>query len=34
MKLTMADAFTYIGIASGNPWGVRASIYSSMDTFV
>lgn len=27
------DAFTYIGIASGNPWGVRASIYSSMDTF-
>lgn len=23
------DAFTYIGIASGNPWGLRSSIYNS-----
>ncbi|KAK5995774.1 UPF0696C11orf68-like protein [Cladobotryum mycophilum] len=28
------DAFTYIGISSGNPWGVRASIYSSTDVFL
>lgn len=27
------DAFTYIGIGSGNPWGLRASIYSSFDVF-
>ncbi|KAH0493287.1 hypothetical protein TgHK011_008199 [Trichoderma gracile] len=27
------DAFTYIGISSGNPWGLRASIYSSTDKF-
>ncbi|KAH7325106.1 hypothetical protein B0I35DRAFT_175549 [Stachybotrys elegans] len=27
------DAFTYIGISQGNPWGVRASIYSSTDVF-
>ncbi|OLN94284.1 UPF0696 protein [Colletotrichum chlorophyti] len=26
------DAFTYIGIAYGNPWDIKASIYSSMDT--
>ncbi|CCF47048.1 hypothetical protein CH063_04028 [Colletotrichum higginsianum] len=25
------DAFTYLGIAYGNHWGVKASIYSSMD---
>ncbi|KAL2752202.1 hypothetical protein ACRALDRAFT_1078234 [Sodiomyces alcalophilus JCM 7366] len=25
------DAFTYLGIASGNPWQVRASLYSSLD---
>ncbi|KAF4121544.1 protein of unknown function (DUF1917) [Geosmithia morbida] len=23
------DVFTYIGIASGNPWGIRPSLYSS-----
>lgn len=28
-----ADAYTYLGIASGNPWGIRASIYSSKDIF-
>ncbi|KAK7700521.1 hypothetical protein SLS64_010919 [Diaporthe eres] len=28
-----ADAFTYLGIGSGNPWGVRASLYSSRDIF-
>ncbi|KAL7803818.1 DUF1917 domain-containing protein [Trichoderma aethiopicum] len=27
------DAFTYIGISHGNPWGLRASIYSSTDKF-
>lgn len=27
------DAFTYLGIGSGNPWGIRASIYSSTDIF-
>jgi len=27
------DAYTYIGISSGNPWGIRASIYSSLDSF-
>ena len=25
------DAFTHIGIGHGNPWGLRASIYSSLD---
>ncbi|KAJ0160518.1 UPF0696 protein C11orf68 -like protein [Colletotrichum tanaceti] len=25
------DAFTYLGIAYGNHWGIKASIYSSMD---
>jgi hypothetical protein len=30
-KLTEIDAYTYLGIASGNPWGLRASIYSSRD---
>ncbi|KAF4774702.1 hypothetical protein HER10_EVM0002567 [Colletotrichum scovillei] len=25
------DAFTYLGIASGNHWGLKASIYSSRD---
>ncbi|POS80931.1 hypothetical protein DHEL01_v200698 [Diaporthe helianthi] len=28
-----ADAFTYLGIGSGNPWGLRASLYSSKDIF-
>ncbi|KAG8162633.1 hypothetical protein KVR01_007111 [Diaporthe batatas] len=28
-----ADAFTYLGIGSGNPWGLRASLYSSRDIF-
>ncbi|KPM40178.1 hypothetical protein AK830_g6366 [Neonectria ditissima] len=27
------DAFTYMGIAYGNPWGLKASIYSSHDIF-
>ncbi|RSL39770.1 hypothetical protein CEP53_013816 [Fusarium sp. AF-6] len=27
------DAFTYIGISSGNIWGLKASIYSSNDIF-
>ncbi|KAM0427195.1 hypothetical protein ACHAPT_007622 [Fusarium lateritium] len=27
------DAYTYIGIASGNVWGLKASIYSSSDIF-
>lgn len=27
------DAFTYLGIGSGNPWGIRASLYSSRDIF-
>lgn len=27
------DAFTYLGIGSGNPWGLRASLYSSKDIF-
>lgn len=25
------DAFTYLGISSGNPWGLRASLYGSND---
>ncbi|KAK2612126.1 hypothetical protein QQS21_001856 [Conoideocrella luteorostrata] len=25
------DVYTYLGIASGNPWGLRASIYSSKE---
>ncbi|KUI59417.1 UPF0696 protein C11orf68 [Cytospora mali] len=28
-----ADAFTYLGIGYGNPWGMRASLYSSRDVF-
>lgn len=28
-----ADAYTYLGIGSGNPWGLRASIYSSNEIF-
>ncbi|ROW01809.1 hypothetical protein VPNG_07819 [Cytospora leucostoma] len=27
------DAFTYLGIGSGNKWGLRASLYSSTDIF-
>lgn len=27
----LVDAFTYIGIASGNPWELRSSIYNSKD---
>ncbi|KAF4976624.1 hypothetical protein FZEAL_6738 [Fusarium zealandicum] len=27
------DAYTYIGISSGNAWGLKASIYSSSDVF-
>jgi hypothetical protein len=27
------DAYTYIGISSGNPWGLKASIYKSSDIF-
>ncbi|SPO01339.1 uncharacterized protein DNG_04015 [Cephalotrichum gorgonifer] len=27
------DIFTYIGLDSGNPWGLRSSIYSSRDVF-
>ncbi|KAF7545655.1 hypothetical protein G7Z17_g9004 [Cylindrodendrum hubeiense] len=27
------DAFTYLGIASGNPWGLKASIYNSIGIF-
>ncbi|CAG9943858.1 unnamed protein product [Clonostachys rosea f. rosea IK726] len=27
------DAFTYIGIGYGNPWGIKASLYSSWDKF-
>jgi len=30
-KLTILDAYTYLGIASGNPWELKASIYSSLD---
>ena len=33
IDLTCTDAYTYIGISSGNPWGIRASIYSSLDSF-
>lgn len=25
----MLDAYTYLGISSGNPWQIRASIYDS-----
>lgn len=32
-SLIREDIFTYIGLASGNPWGLRASIYSSGDVF-
>lgn len=28
-----SDAYTYLGIGSGNPWGIRASLYSSKDIF-
>ncbi|KAJ0115880.1 hypothetical protein J7T55_004049 [Diaporthe amygdali] len=28
-----ADAFTYLGIGYGNPWGMRASLYNSRDIF-
>ncbi|PSR92325.1 hypothetical protein BD289DRAFT_428939 [Coniella lustricola] len=28
-----ADAYTYLGIASQNPWGLRASMYSSNEIF-
>ncbi|KAK3180413.1 hypothetical protein K4F52_008264 [Lecanicillium sp. MT-2017a] len=27
------DAFTYLGIASGNTWGIKPSIYSSAEVF-
>lgn len=27
------DAYTYLGIAGGNPWGLKASLYSSSDIF-
>ncbi|KAI5466495.1 hypothetical protein BGZ63DRAFT_132833 [Mariannaea sp. PMI_226] len=27
------DVFTYLGISSGNPWGLKSSIYSSRDIF-
>lgn len=27
------DAYTYLGIAGGNPWGLKASLYSSNDIF-
>ncbi|GKU05408.1 hypothetical protein FLAG1_08117 [Fusarium langsethiae] len=27
------DAYTYIGISFGNPWGLKASIYKSSDIF-
>ncbi|KAL6914277.1 hypothetical protein ACHAP8_010761 [Fusarium lateritium] len=27
------DAYTYIGMSSGNPWGLKASIYKSSDIF-
>ncbi|KZF21820.1 DUF1917-domain-containing protein [Xylona heveae TC161] len=26
-----SDAYTYLGITSGNPWGLKASMYSSRD---
>jgi len=26
-----ADAFTYLGINSGNEWGIKASLFSSKD---
>jgi hypothetical protein len=29
--LTTSDAFTYLGIAYGNTWQIKASIYSSLD---
>jgi hypothetical protein len=29
----LADAYTYLGIGSGNAWGVKASIYNSKDMF-
>ena len=25
------DAFTHLGIAGGNQWGLRASLYGSLD---
>lgn len=25
------DAYTYVGISFGNPWGMKASLYSSSD---
>lgn len=28
-----ADAYTHLGIASGNHWGLKASIYSSTEIF-
>ncbi|KAH7015126.1 hypothetical protein EDB80DRAFT_327007 [Ilyonectria destructans] len=27
------DIFTYLGVASGNPWGLKASIYNSVGIF-
>lgn len=32
-NLAFQDAYTYLGISSGNPWGIRASIYSSKDVY-
>jgi hypothetical protein len=33
-KLILAtDAYTYLGIASGNKWGLKSSIYNSADAF-
>lgn len=28
-----ADAYTYLGIAGGNPWNIKPSIYSSNEIF-
>lgn len=29
MILTRSDVYTYLGIAHGNPWEIRASIYDT-----
>ncbi|KAJ4388162.1 hypothetical protein N0V93_008769 [Gnomoniopsis smithogilvyi] len=32
-KAEFQDAYTHLGIAGGNPWGLKASLYSSNDIF-
>ena len=29
--IMVADAFTHLGISSGNEWGIKASLFSSKD---